>query len=337
MKRVLILGTGGTIASKKHTLGLRPELEIDELIKLINIPEGICSIKGLTIMNIDSTNMTPDKWFIIANHIKDNYQRFDGFVITHGTDTMAYTAAALTYIFHNLNKPVIITGSQYPITEFYTDGIQNLTEAVYFAMESISGVFICFDGDLIAGTRATKIKTKSYDAFVSVNFPVVANIKHNKVIYDTRVKDQFLQNESKDPLFIRTKYNDRIIVLKLIPGMHTDIFDFVKEHYDGVIIESFGLGGIPDTEQGIARKINELIEAGIIVVLTTQCMEEGVEYGVYEVGSLLPRDKIIIAGDFNTETLVAKTMIAMGNYNNVEEIKKYIETPYTYMPLQVGF
>ena len=110
---------------KKHNLGLRPELEIDELIKLINI-RGICSLEGMNIMNIDSTNMTHDKWFVIANHIKEHYQKFDGFVITHGTDTMAYTAAALTYIFHNLNKPVIITGSQYPITEFYTDGIQIL-------------------------------------------------------------------------------------------------------------------------------------------------------------------------------------------------------------------
>lgn len=331
MKRILIIGTGGTIASKKHDLGLRPELTIEELINLINIPKDICTLEGMTVMNIDSTNMTPDKWFVIASHIKENYELFDGFVITHGTDTMAYTAAALTYIFLNLNKPVIITGSQYPITEAYTDGIQNLTEAVYFAMENISGVFICFDGDLITGTRATKIKTKSYDAFESVNFPIVAHIKHHKVIYETHIKDQFLQKEKINPLEIRTKYNDRILVLKMIPGMHTDIFDFIKEHYEGVIIESFGLGGIPDNEHSIAIKINELIEAGIVVVLTTQCLEEGVEYGVYEVGSLLPRDKTIIAGDFNTETLVAKTMIAMGNFNTIEDIKKYIETPYTFL------
>ncbi|MGI6086113.1 MAG: asparaginase [Acetivibrionales bacterium] len=330
MKRVLIIGTGGTIASKKHTLGLKPELTIDELIKLISIPKEICTLDGMTIMNIDSTNMTPDKWFVIASHIKQNYELFDGFVITHGTDTMAYTAAALTYIFQNLNKPVIITGSQYPITETYTDGIQNLTEAVYFAMESISGVFICFDGDLIAGTRATKIKTKSYDAFESVNFPIVAQIKHHKVRYNNQIKDQFLPKDKTGSLEIRTRYNDRILVIKMIPGMHPDIFDFIKEHYEGVIIESFGLGGIPNNEKNIAIKLNELIEAGIVVVLTTQCLEEGVEYGIYEVGSLLPRDKIIIAGDFNTETLVAKTMIAMGNFNTLKDIKEYIETPYTY-------
>ncbi len=332
MKRILVIGTGGTIASKKHTLGLRPELEISELIRLSAMPQDKCYLEGITVMNIDSTNMTPDRWVHIAGCIQQHYQLFDGFVITHGTDTMAYTGAALTYILHNLNKPVIITGSQYPITETYTDAIQNLTDAVYFAMENIKGVFICFDGDLIAGTRAIKVKTKSYDAFESVNFPIVARIKHQKVQYDSRVLDQFLQTDQSGALEIRTVYNDRILVIKMIPGMHADIFDFIKEHYDGVIIESFGLGGIPDNESNIAGKINELIDAGIVVVLTTQCLEEGVEYGIYEVGSRLPKDRVIIAGDFNTETLVAKTMIGMGSFKTMEEIKTYIETPYTCLP-----
>ena len=331
MKRILIIGTGGTIASIKHSQGLRPEIEISELIRMSSIPQDKCYLEGITIMNIDSTNMTPDRWISIATCIKENYSQFDGFVITHGTDTMAYTGAALTYIFCNLCKPVIITGSQYPITETYTDAIQNLTDAVYFAMEDISGVFICFDGNLIVGTRAIKVKTKSYDAFESINFPIVGNIKHQKVQYDNRVLNQFIHKDKNDNLDIRTLYNDRILVMKMIPGMHTDIFDFIKEHYDGVIIESFGLGGIPDNERNISKKINELIESGIVVVLTTQCLEEGVEYGIYEVWSKLPKDKVIIAGDFNTETIVAKTMIAMGNFKTIEEIKAYIEKPYTYL------
>lgn len=329
MKKILIVGTGGTIASKQHAKGLRPELEIDELIRLSSIPQDKCRLEGITIMNIDSTNMTPDRWVIMARCIQQHYESFDGFVITHGTDTMAYTAAALTYIFCNLDKPVIITGSQYPITEAYTDAIQNLTDAVYFAMESICGVFICFDGNLIAGTRAIKVKTKSYDAFESVNFPIVASIKHQKVQYNNRVIDQFVRKEHTNALEIRTVYNDRILIVKIIPGMHADIFDFIKNNYDGVIIEGFGLGGIPDNESNITGKIKELIEAGVVVVLTTQCLEEGVEYGIYEVGSHLPKDKVIIAGDFNSETLVAKTMIAMGSFKTIQEIKAYIEKPYT--------
>jgi L-asparaginase len=118
----------------------------------------------------------------------------------------------------------------------------------------------------------------------------------------------------------------------MIPGMHTDIFDYVKTRYDGIIIESFGLGGIPENETGIAAKISELIDAGMVVVLTTQCLEEGVEFGVYEVGNRIPRDQVILAGDFNIETLVAKTMIAMGSFKTIPEIKTYIETPYTLLP-----
>lgn len=333
MKRILVIGTGGTIASKKNSRGLRPELGIDELIGMSSIPKDVCTLEGITVMNIDSTNMTPDRWVQIAEQVQKYYDQYDGFVITHGTDTMAYTSAALTYLFCNLNKPVIVTGSQYPITAAYTDAIQNLTDAVFFAMENISGVFICFDGSLIVGTRATKVRTKSYDAFESVSFPVFARIKHQKVQYDSRVFSQFRQKEITEALTIRTQYNDRILVIKLTPGMRSDIFDFICEHYDGIIIESFGLGGIPDSQYNLSGKMNELIDAGLVVVLTTQCLEEGVEYGIYEVGSNLPKDRIILAGDFNTETLVAKTMIAMGTFKTIEEIKLYIETPYTIPPL----
>lgn len=333
MKKVLMIATGGTIASRKNNSMLRPEMNVSELLRLTAVPAGTCTLEGITVMNIDSTNMTPDRWLDIAKCVHEHYARYDGFVITHGTDTMAYTSAALTYLFLNLNKPVIITGSQYPITETYTDAIQNLTDAVHFAMESLAGVFICFDGNLIAGTRATKVKTKSYDAFESVNFPVVARIKHQKITYETHVLDQFLPGDSMEALEVRTAYNDRILVIKLIPGMHADIFDFILKHYDGVIIESFGLGGVPNHERNLTGKINELIEAGIVVVLATQCLEEGVEYGIYEVGSQLPKDKVIFAGDFNTETLVAKTMIGMGSYPSIEALKAYIETPVTHQPL----
>lgn len=175
MKKILVIGTGGTIASRKHTMGFRPEMNIDELLGLVSVPQDRVRLEGITAMNIDSTNMTPDRWVSIASCVQAHYSCFDGFIITHGTDTMAYTGAALTYLFRNLNKPVIITGSQYAITEAYTDAVQNLTDAVYFAMENLSGVFICFDGELIAGTRATKVRTKSYDAFESVSFPVVAH------------------------------------------------------------------------------------------------------------------------------------------------------------------
>lgn len=327
MKKILIIGTGGTIASKKHDLGLKPAMEIDELIQMSILSKDKCYLEGKDIMNIDSTNMTPDKWVEMALCIKEHYDRFDGFVISHGTDTMAYTGAALTCIFENLNKPVVITGSQYPITEEHTDAIQNLNDSVQFAMEDLKGVFICFDGDLILGSRAMKVRTRSYDAFKSVNFPIVAEIKHRKILYDNNVLERFVKVLETKPLVVRKEYNDRLLITKFIPGMHPDIFDFIRRHYSAVIIESFGLGGIPSNEYNIVGKIKELIDAGIVVVLTTQVLEEGVEYGIYEVGSQLPKEKIVIAGACNIETLVSKTMFSTARFKTIEEIKEYIEKP----------
>ncbi len=329
MKKILIVATGGTIASLKHDGTLKPELDVKDLIRFSGIKSDECLLEGIMVMNIDSTNMTPGRWFEIAEAIYKNYDSYDGFVVTHGTDTMAYTSAALKYIFKHLNKPIIVTGSQYPITEEYTDAIQNFSDAVHFAMEELAGVFIVFDGNLIAGTRAIKVKTKSYDAFESVNFPNVATIKHHKITYNAYVIDQFRKKKNHAACKMRTKYNDRILVLKLIPGMYPEIFDYIRQNYNGVIIESFGIGGIPNDDRNLSYKITELVEAGVAVVLTTQCMEEGVEFGIYEVGNQLPTDKVIFAGDFNTEALVAKTMIGMGNYDTIEELKAYIETPST--------
>lgn len=327
MKRVLIIATGGTIASTPDEHGLKPNLNVSDLIRLSGIKDKECLIDGVMVMNIDSTNMTPERWFEIAKVVEENYFDYDGFVITHGTDTMAYTSSALSYILKDLNKPVIMTGSQYPITEEYTDAILNLTDAIRFAMETLKGIFLVFDGELIVGTRAVKVKTKSYDAFESVNYPSVASIKHHKISYTPHIAEQFMQNEEHSKLELFNDFNDRILVLKLFPGMYADIFDYVKLKYSGVIIESFGIGGIPSDSRNMSAKIKELVDEGVIVVLTTQCLEEGVDFGIYEVGSLIPADKVIFAGDINTEALVSKTIIGMGNYSNFIQLKEFIETP----------
>lgn len=327
MKKILIIATGGTIACTPQEHGLKPQLNVDELIELIDFRRSECHIDGLMVMNIDSTNMTPDRWFEIARVIYANYMDYDGFVVTHGTDTMAYTSSALSYTLQGLNKPVIMTGSQYPITEEHTDAMLNLNDAIQFAMEDIKGVFVVFDGHLIFGTRAMKVKTKSYDAFESVNFPNVAQIKHHKITYNPYVSEQFRQSGKTNRLEIRDAFDDRILVLKIFPGMYPDIFDYVKRNYTGVIIESFGIGGIPSDTRNMSLKIGELVDEGVIVVMTTQCLEEGVDFGVYEVGNLIPTDRIIFAGDINTEALVAKTIIGMGNHNDFYHLKEFIETP----------
>ncbi len=330
-KNILIVATGGTIVCASSDNGLLPHYNVDDLLECILPSNAHHSIAGKMVMNIDSSNMTPQYWLTIAKAIEEEYDHYDGFVITHGTDTMAYTAAALTYILEGLGKPVIITGSQYSMADSETDAIQNLNDAILFASENLAGVFIAFDGLLINGTRAIKAKTKSYDAFKSVNYPPDAGVKHNRISYNQSVCNHFRKityhnQGATGPLEVAQRIEENIFVLKLFPGLDTGIFDYLKQNMKGVIIESYGIGGVSSEIFDIATKVRELTEAGIAVVLTTQCLQEGVNFHVYEVGRSLPLDTIIYGKDMNTEALVAKLMWALGKTTDPTEVKTLVET-----------
>lgn len=326
MKKILIIATGGTIASKDIGEGLAPSLSVDDLLDYLPNLKNQCEITGKMIMNIDSSNMTPNDWQVISNSIYENYNDYDGFVVTHGTDTMAYTSSALTYMLEGLNKPVIVTGSQYSIAEAFTDAMQNLSDAITFALEDIKGVFITFDGKLIVGTRAMKVKTRSYDAFESVNYPYIAEIKHSKINYNAYIKQYFITSSSSEKLTLRDDVCNDIQVIKLFPGMDTSIFDYLATKYKGIIIESFGIGGIPFGKYDVSTKLKELADKGIAIAVTTQCLQEGIEFGVYEVGKKIPKEKLIYANDMNFEALVAKMICGLGRYNDVNSLKAFIET-----------
>ncbi len=323
-KKILILATGGTIASSDEGDGLAPHYDVEELLSFVPRVRKLCDIDGKMIMNIDSSNMTPNCWVSIANAVFDAYDDYDGFVITHGTDTMAYTSAALTYMLEGLNKPVVLTGSQYPISQEYTDAMLNLNDAIHFACEDIAGVFLVFDGRLISGPRAMKVKTRSYDAFVSVNFPYIAEIQHDRIQYKKFVIDKF--RPSGKTLKVHPELDDSVIIIKLFPGIDPKIFDYIKTNYRGIIIESFGIGGIPFENVDIASEVGEMIREGMAVVMTTQCLEEGIDFDVYEVGKKIPKDGLIYANDMNTEATLAKLMCALGRFNKVSDIKEMIET-----------
>lgn len=326
MKRVLFISTGGTIASSDQGNGMKPVYSVDKLIESVKeMPEKF-EIDGQLLMNIDSSNMNPKHWIKIAQTIKDNYDFYDSFVVSHGTDTMAYTASALSYMLENMNKPIILTGAQHSIEETYTDAIQNINDAVLFALEDIAGVYIAFDGKLINGTRAIKVKTKSYDAFKSVNYPYIARAKYGEIRYSEKIKTEVFQKTDSD-LLCNLDLNSNIIIIKLFPGLDSGIFEFIKQNYSGVIIESFGIGGLPFEEYNIHDKIRMLTDHNIPVVITTQCYEEGVDLSVYEVGKKLIGEKIIFAGDMNTEAIVPKLMVALGKYNNISDVKLMMEQP----------
>ncbi len=326
--KILIIATGGTIACADGDHGLTPQYNVEDLLAFVPRARKLCDIDGKMIMNIDSSNMTPNCWVEIAKAVHDAYDQYDGFVITHGTDTMAYTSSALTYMLEGLDKPVIITGSQYPIAQEFTDAVHNLNDAIHFAVEDIAGVFIVFDGKLISGPRAMKVKTRSYDAFESVNFPYIAEIKHDRIQYKRFVFSRF--KPKGRTLILHPEVDSSLIVIKLFPGIDANIFKYIQENYRGVIIESFGIGGVPFENVDIASEVGNMIRSGMCVMLTTQCLEEGVDFEVYEVGKKIPKDGIIYANDMNTEASVAKLMCAMGRSSDVHEVKRIVETQVQY-------
>jgi len=258
MRKILLIATGGTIASAGSEEGLVPQMDIPGILCYVPDILDKYEVGTLPLMNIDSSNMGPQHWLLIAKAIERNYNSYDGFIILHGTDTMAYTAAALSYLCRNLGKPVVLTGAQMPISESTSDGKKNLINSfTYAGFEKAFGVVIVFDGKVIAGTRARKTRSKSYNAFSSIDFPELAVIRDDKVIrYIRAVKPE-------DPPVFDHHLDGRIFPLKLIPGMSAGIFDSLYQDYDAVIMESFGVGGIPEvTDGGKAASGDEYGEAG---------------------------------------------------------------------------
>lgn len=330
MKKILLIATGGTIASSESADGLVPSIDVKQLLSYIPEVVDLCDLDGVSVMSIDSTNMNPTLMTKIAETIYNTYSVYDGFVVSHGTDTMAYTAAALSYMLKNLGKPVVITGSQLPIEADYTDAKKNLSDAIRFANEDVKGVYVAFDGLIISGTHAMKVRTVNVDAFKSINFPVVATIKYGKITYNPELtyKDVWscLQADMDEEFTISTKLCEDILIVKIFPGIGPKIFDFIKDNYKGVIIESYGIGGIPNMDYDIVSKIRELVVAGVAVVITTQCTYEGIDLAIYEVGQILAKQNAIIAGDMTTEALTMKLMWALGHYENISDVKKFMET-----------
>jgi L-asparaginase len=235
-----------------------------------------------------------------------------------------------------------MTGSQIAIDVLNTDAKKNFSDAVRFANEDIAGIFVAFDGRIINGTRAVKLKTKSADAFSSVNFPMVASIKLGRITYNNAMNygeyGRILEVDSRTPFRLKADLCEDVMVIKLFPGIRPDIFDFVKENYKGIIIESFGIGGIPNENHDIVEKLEELIKSGVAVVVTTQCLQEGIDIDVYEVGKKLAKHNVINAGDMNTEAIVMKLMWALANFDNLADVKRFLETPvFGDINLEVGY
>lgn len=325
MKRILIIGTGGTIASTKTEAGYKSVFSVDEILNLagIKLKNGY-KIDRTNILNLDSTLIQPEDWELIAKEVFKALDEYDGIVITHGTDTLGYTASMLSFMLRNVNKPVVLTGSMLPITEKGSDAPRNLKAAIKFAMEEVAGVFVAFMDKIMLGCRASKVRALGLNAFMSINYPDVAYIKGEKILYNIP-KEKFRPND--DPQ-LDIKYDPRVVFLRIIPGLGEDVIEaIINTGYRGIVLEGYGAGGIPYRKRNLLDKIKE-IAPKIPVVMTTQAIHDGVDMTRYEVGRKALETGIIPAKDMTKEATVTKLMWALGHTKDVEEVRKIMHTNY---------
>ncbi|MBQ9114271.1 MAG: asparaginase [Clostridia bacterium] len=318
MKKILMIATGGTIASHSGADGLIPELQAGELLK--NVPEvfEFCEPSAIQIYNIDSTNVTPQHWIKLAAAIREHYEEYDGFVVCHGTDTMSYTAAMISYMVQHSPKPIVFTGSQKPIDKEDTDGRINLRDSfLYAASDRASDVVIVFQGKVIAGTKAKKVRTKSYNAFTSVDFPNLAVIRDGKIIqYITTPKQE------KPEFFL--ELNEKVALLTLTPGVKAEILDIYFRYHDAVVLSGYGTGGIPEGEYyGFYEVIESWERKGKTLVVTTQVQQEGSDMNVYRVGrGLKNRFDLLESYSMTYESIITKLMWILALTKNDDEVRK---------------
>ena len=307
MKKVLMLGTGGTIACVPSADGLVPALDGPAIIRVVPELEEVCAIETKQILNLDSSNLAPEHWRSIAEAVAANYTSYDGFVITHGTDTMAYTAAALSQMLCNCQKPVVLTGAQLPIKAEGSDAPNNIYHAFLAATSPLKGVALVFGDLVIHGAHAKKLYTQDFNGFASINREPLATISHNHLFWQKGALQGGGYGEGE--FSINTQLEIKIAVVKIIPGATPDILDYyVAKGYKGLIIEGFGAGGVPNGDNNWLPKLEQVLQLGIRVVCATQCLYDGVHLNTYPMGILAERLGAQSAGLDTLETSVVKLM-----------------------------
>ena len=326
MKKVLMLGTGGTIASDISGSGLAPLLTTEDLLARVPEVSSLCTVTCKQLFSIDSTNITPSHWLLIAQTIRENFSSFDGFVISHGTDTMAYTAAALSYLIQYSPKPIVLTGAQKPMVFENTDSKTNLLDAFRVAASDLCGVVIVFNGRVILGTRARKTHTTSLQAFSSINYPSLAVLQNGFLM-------EYIRPTALPAPIFYSKLKEKVGLMKMIPGASCGLLSYLLEHNDAVIIESYGVGGLPSYQgSGFFDVIREAVEQkGKTIVMTTQVQNEGSNLAVYDVGFHLKNDlQLLEAYDMTTEAALAKLMWILAQTDDAKEIRRLFCTPVSH-------
>ncbi|MDO5133289.1 MAG: asparaginase [Eubacteriales bacterium] len=318
-KRVLIINTGGTLASVARERGLTPGLTTESMLQELHIVAGEAQLTTQEFSSLDSANIFPEDWARLAQAISGQRRLFDGIVVIHGTDTLAYTSSMLSFMLRNIDIPVVITGSQLSISNPVADAMENLRCAIYMAQSGYPGVFVAFNRKVMLGCRASKVRSLSFDAFDSINCENVAKISSIGMKINERIIPK------KNGIFsLQDRYCPDVAVLKLFPGIHREVLRMYAEAgYRAFYIEAFGLGGMPFLRHDFISEIRSMTEQGITFLVGTQCRYEGSSLEIYETGRRALEAGALQAYDMTAEAAVTKLMWVLGQTEDPGEIREY--------------
>ena len=330
--KILLIYTGGTIGMQKDlSSGALKAFNFSKLLqKIPELKQLDCEIETLSFETpIDSSDMNPSHWISIAGMIQSHYAAFDGFVVLHGSDTMSYTASALSFMFENLAKPVILTGSQLPIGDLRTDAKENLITAIQIASLQqnnkavITEVCLYFEYKLYRGNRTTKINSENFNAFCSPNYPALVESGVNLNLKS----DLFLTNDGAKDLIVHDSFDTNVVILKMFPGMSESVFSAILNipNLKGIVLETYGAGNAT-TDEWFIKALTQAIENGKHIVNVTQCPTGTVNMGQYETSSILKQIGIISGKDSTTEAAITKLMFLLGQNTAPNHFKTVFET-----------
>lgn len=321
--RILLVTTGGTITMLRGTSGsLQPCKDSDKLIKKVPELDILADIDILPLVNLDSSNLYPKVWLEIAKAIFKKIKEYDGFVVTHGTDTLCYTSAALSFLLQELNKPVVVTGAQVPLEEIGSDGRTNLINSVRVAISELAEVAVVFGTQIIRGSRAKKTSVFDLQAFTSTKEHPLGQIGLS-IKFNNTAK----LRSRKKPL-LRAFLNESVAMLRVYPGLKPELLSHLADSYCGIVLEGYGAGNIPNESNSLIEPVKSAISRNVPVVVCTQCVVGSTEMELYQVGRAALEVGAIPAMDMTPETALVKLMWVLGQTDDLATIDSMIQKSY---------